>query len=239
MEEATNPFAGAEIITSTPGTVPPPAAPAYAPGAPRNPKSTKVPRAFVDENTGSVVEIAKKDQTFLRHYAELGREGAAKYANISGGRADHILKLPAIQQYLRNALQAVGVTDTKIATRIAEGLDATVPMKQFVVKNSDGSSSLVDGKADVPDLKIRGEYVDRALRVQGMDSQKITIDNGNSPLPTLGALASLSPEELTLVLEALKRKQARAEAEEAEVVEAAEPAPSPTDGTSTEPPAAL
>lgn len=219
MEEATNPFAGAEIITSTPGTVPPPAAPAYAPGAPRNPKSAKVPRAFVDENTGSVVEIAKKDQTFLRHYAELGREGAAKYANISGGRADHILKLPAIQQYLRNALQAAGVTDTKLATRIAEGLDATVPAKEFVVKNVDGSTSLATGKADVPDMDQRGKYIDRALRVQGMDSQKITIDNGaGSPLPTLGALAALPTEDVLAVLGALKRIQAEEEAVEAEVV---------------------
>lgn len=244
MTENENPFAGAEIISDASlqagldplgdpiepaAVVPPPRDPVSLPGSvPWNPqnKAGKVPRIFVDPLTGGIVEIAKKDQTFLRQFPALGRNGAADYANISKGRADHLMKLPAIQQYLRNVLQAAGVTDEKIAQRVAEGLDAT-SQKEF----SDGKGGVIAGE-EKPDHDQRGKFVDRALKMMGMEKPEVAAGGAGSPLPALGALAALKPEELTLVLEALKRQQAEAEATEAVVIVEPPPAPNEPDDIS-------
>ena len=176
------------------------------PGAPRGPdgfiipKAGKVPSYFTDPATGSVVEIASKDRTFLRHYFELGQAGAEQNAKISSLRANHLLKLPAIQQYLREVMWKAGISDEKIAQRISEGLDATT-QKEFCTKDGD----IIQGEEKV-DYEQRGKYIDRALRVQGIDKPEPVSPYGPSgtALPHSGLLVGLAPKDIILLVDALK-----------------------------------
>ena len=180
--------------------------PKVPPGAPRGPdgsliaKAGKVPSHFIDPGTGSVVEIASKDRTFLRHYFELGQAGAEQNAKISSVRANHLLKLPAIQQYLREVMWKAGISDEKIALRISEGLDATT-QKEFMTKDGEVMSG-----EEKPDFEQRGKYIDRALRVQGIDKPEPVSPLGpaGGVMPHSGLLVGLSPKDILTLVDALK-----------------------------------
>lgn len=230
-QENTNPFAGAEIITSA-DTIKPdidtkldpvpftPPVKAAADGS--IPALPKVPSHFIDPSTGSVVEVASKDRTFLRHYLELGQKGAEKFAKISTTRAEHLLKLPAIQAYLRTVLWNAGITDDIIATKIKEGMDAMVAPKEFL--NKEGT--IVEGKEHI-DFEQRGKYIDRALRVQGIDKPEQASPYGpaGGATPHSGLLVGLKPEDVMRLVDYLKADQEKRGATEA-VVES----PAPPDG---------
>ena len=190
-QENTNPFAGAEIITSA-DTIKPdidtkldpvpftPPVKAAADGS--IPALPKVPGHFIDPSTGSVVEVASKDRTFLRHYLELGQKGAEKFAKISTTRAEHLLKLPAIQAYLRTVLWNAGITDDIIATKIKEGMDAMVAPKEFL--NKEGT--IVEGKEHI-DFEQRGKYIDRAM------NGSIHSRMGKKKAPTNATIRAVGP----------------------------------------------
>ena len=232
-----NPFADAEIITSAP---PPSAVQGAQPASTRRepdpqpftapikaaqdgsiPALPKVPGHFIDPSTGSVVEVASKDRTFLRHYLELGQKGAEKFAKISSTRAEHLLKLPAIQAYLRTVLWNAGITDDIIATRIKEGMDAMVAPKEFLTKEGD----IIEGTEHI-DFEQRGKYIDRALRIQRIDKPEPASPYGpaGAATPHSGLLVGLKPDDIIKLMEYLKADQARASAPEAETVVEA-PAP--------------
>lgn len=158
-------------------------------------KYKKIPRVMVDEITGSAVELTKKQTTFLRHVDEKGVNGAAEFAKISHDLATTTLKLPAVQQYMRKCLWAAGVTDELIAKKIAEGLDATT-QKEHVV---DGS--LVLGSEFI-DYEQRGKYIDRAMRVSGLDKPPAEAPAGAMP-PGI-SLVGLTVEDLKTLIGALK-----------------------------------
>ena len=162
-------------------------------------KYRKVPLTFVDENTGAISHISKKEATFLRHYPELGRTGAEKYAKLGSGQTSPLLKMPAVQQYLRKVLWSAGVTDEKIATRIAEGLDATTA-KQFMTREG----AVVEGPGQV-DYDQRGKYIDRALAMQGLAKVPHNGDGegGNGGAQINLNMAVLSIEDLKTLAKAL------------------------------------
>ena len=205
--------------------------PRIPPGAPKGPdgkliaRAGKVPSHFVDPSSGSVVEIASKDRTFLRHYFELGQAGAEQNAHISSLRANHLLKLPAIQQYLREVMWKAGISDEKIALRIAEGLDAMVAPKEFLNKEGE----VVEGTEHI-DFEQRGKYIDRALRVQGIDKPEAApspYGPAGSASPSSGLLIGLKPEDVLLLVDALKERADKHGATEADVVPPSPSVPPP------------
>ena len=160
-------------------------------------KYRKIPRVMTDENTGDSVELTKKQCTFLRHVNEKGTSGAAQFAKIDNELAHFTLKLPAVQQYMRKVLWAAGVTDEKIALRIAEGLDATT-QKDFLTKEGD----VIQGLEHV-DYEQRGKYVDRALKLKGLEkSPAVAPDGALSPGVSL---VGLSVEDLKTLIVALRQ----------------------------------
>lgn len=160
-------------------------------------KYAKVPRVMINDETGEAIELTKKQCTFLRHVPEMGRTGAAKYAKISDELAHSTLKLPPVQQYMRKVLWAAGVTESKIAQRISEGLDATT-VKEF----SDGEGGVIEG-TERPDHEQRGKFIDRALRLQGLDKNPAEA-GGAAGLPAGVSLVGLSVDDLKTLVTALR-----------------------------------
>ena len=160
-------------------------------------KYAKVPRVMMNEETGEAIELTKKHCTFLRHMPEMGRTGAAKFAKISDELAHATLKLGPVQQYMRRVLWAAGVTEDKIAQRIAEGLDAVTVKIGF---DKDGNT--LEGPEQV-DFEQRGKYIDRALRLQGLDKSADSPQGG--ALPAGLNLAVLSVDDLKTLIEGLRK----------------------------------
>lgn len=159
-------------------------------------KYKKIPRMMVDEVTGSTVELTKKQCTFLRHAPEMGKVQAAAHAKISSELADFTLKLPAVQQYMSKLLWKAGVTDEKIAQRINEGLDATT-QKEFCTKDGD----ILTGE-ERPDHEQRGKFIDRALRLKGLEKPPAAAPDG--ALPPGISLVGLSVDDLRTLIDALR-----------------------------------
>ncbi len=157
----------------------------------------KVPRVLINHDTGEAIELTKKQCTFLRHVPEMGRTGAAKFAKISDEVAHATLKLAPVQEYMRKVLWAAGVTESKIAQRISEGLDA-VSQKAFYDKDS----GVVMGPEQI-DFEQRGKYIDRALRLQGLDKSAET--PGAGALPAGVSLVGLSVEDLKTLISELRK----------------------------------
>jgi hypothetical protein len=161
-------------------------------------KYAKVPRVMMNDDTGEAIELTKKQCTFLRHLPEMGKAGAARFAKISNELAADTLKLAPVQQYMRKVLWAAGVTEDKIAQKIAEGLEATT-VKEFQTKDGD----IIEG-SERPDFEQRGKYIDRALRLQGLD--KAPGDPGGAgALPAGANLAVLSIDDLKMLIETLRK----------------------------------
>ena len=110
---------------------------------------------------------------------------------------------------MRKVLWAAGVTEEKIAQRINEGLDA-VSQKDFMTKEGD----IISGPERV-DYEQRGKYIDRALRLQGLDKSAEVA--GGSPLPAGVNLAVLSVEDLKTLVAALQTDKFKSGAQEAEI----------------------
>ena len=160
-------------------------------------KYKKIPRMMVDEMTGSAVELTKKQCTFLRHAPEMGTVKAAAHAKISYETAEFTLKLPAVQQYMRKILWQAGVTDEKIAQRIAEGLDATT-QKVFCTKDGD----IITGE-ERPDHEQRGKFIDRALKLKGLEKTPAEAPGG--ALPPGISLVGLTADDLRTLIDALRQ----------------------------------
>ena len=163
-------------------------------------KYKKIPRMMVDEITGSAVELTKKQCTFLRHAPEMGTVKAAAHAKISYETAEFTLKLPAVQQYMRKILWQAGVTDEKIALRIAEGMDAQT-QKEYLDKDG----CLVQGVARI-DYEQRGKYVDRALKLKGLEKTPAEAPGG--ALPPGISLVGLTADDLRTLIDALRQPKA-------------------------------
>ena len=161
-------------------------------------KYRKIPKVLIDENTGIPVTLNPSQRTLLKYLPKQGIRNAAMTAKMSNGLAQTTLKLPAVQQYMRKTLWQAGVTDELIAERIREGLDATMT-KEFLTKDGD----IIEGQERI-DHEQRGRYIDRAMRLQGIDKQ-ITIDPG-APVHTNINLVALSADDLKLLIETLKSK---------------------------------
>ena len=160
-------------------------------------KYAKVPRVMMNDDTGEAIELTKKQCTFLRHLPEMGKAGAAKFAKISNELAADTLKLAPVQQYMRKVLWAAGITEDKIAQKIAEGLEATT-VKEFCDKDG----CIQEGR-ERPDFEQRGKYIDRALRLQGLDKAGDSPQGGALP-PGLN-LAVLSVDDLKTLIEGLRK----------------------------------
>ena len=82
------------------------------------------------------------------------------------------LKLPAVQNYMAKILDKAGATDSKIAARIAEGLDATTQKETFTK-----AGKLLKG-TERPDYTERREAARLALRLKGLDMAPEGEDTG-------------------------------------------------------------
>lgn len=124
-----------------------------------------VPANLPDPNTGQLVKIKPKQRAIVRALETSGSVAeAARIAGASNVYAHNTFKLPAVQQYLKEQLEAAGVTHGKIMQRIAEGLDAT-ERKEYLTK----AGQLLQGQ-ERPDYQERREHVKLALRLQGLDA---------------------------------------------------------------------
>lgn len=124
-----------------------------------------VPANLPDPNTGQLIKIKPKQRAIVRALETSGSVAeAARVAGASNVYAHNTFKLPAVQQYLKEQLEAAGVSHGKIMTRIAEGLDAT-ERKEYLTK----AGQLLQGQ-ERPDYQERREHVKLALRLQGLDA---------------------------------------------------------------------
>ena len=125
----------------------------------------KVPAMLINPKT---LKIERKTNTERTVIAAIQRHGpttaAAQAAGVSPSTISRAFKLPAVQQYLREQLDAAGATDEKILRVINEGLSATTRRDGF-----SKSGALLKGE-ERPDYSERREAAKLALRLKGLDT---------------------------------------------------------------------
>ena len=112
---------------------------------------------------------------------------AARLAGMTPAAAYHLTKTPAFQDALQkflSILESTGVTDQKLATTIAEGLDAE-EVKFF---SKDG---IVEDERVVPDHASRHKFVETVVKIRKLintdntslqDNRKLIIVMGDKGL---------------------------------------------------------
>lgn len=122
---------------------------------PRTRARAKVPKILQSPN-GEVIKLTRKMRSIVTRIPTAKNVGEiADEMNCSKGMVYHTLKIPAVQEYLRQQMEAVGITHGLLMQRIREGLDATKEDR---------------AGGERPDHGERREHVKLALRLQGMDT---------------------------------------------------------------------
>lgn len=180
--------------------------------SPALPPTAPIPTKYLDAD-GEIFEFTDKQRRVIGALQLTNsQEQAAAMAGVTRNTVQRTFKLPAVQRYFRDLLAQNGVTDDLIARRIKEGLDATIK-KETVGRDADGNPIVVQG-SETPDYEQRGRYIDRALRMQGVD--KPPVENSLAGTHAAVDLSRLTPEELKAFAEALVKNAPVVSASEAE-----------------------
>ena len=127
-------------------------------------KTSKIP-AVLPTPDGSLCHLTKKMRGIMRRLPVADTmTDIADEMNCSEALVRQTFKLPAVQMYLRQQLEAAGVTHGLLMSRIREGLDATQRKDSF-----DKAGRLLKGE-ERPDYTERREHTKLALRLQGLDA---------------------------------------------------------------------
>lgn len=114
-----------------------------------------VPANLEDPKTGKVTKLTPMRRAVVRALVDSdSMADAANRAGVAVATVTNTWKMPAVQQYLREQLEAAGVTHGLIMQRIREGLDATKGKDKY-------------NKAR-PDFAERRATAQLALRLQGL-----------------------------------------------------------------------
>ena len=133
---------------------------------PRRLTGLQVPPLLSQPGSSQIQRLSDKQRAAVAAIQKHGMTSrAAQAAGVAPATINKTFKLPAVQQYLAEQLEAAGATDSKIARRIAEGLDAVEQKEAF-----DKSGRLLKG-AERPNYTERREAAKLALRLKGMDTQ--------------------------------------------------------------------
>lgn len=119
----------------------------------------KIPANIVNPIDKTVTHLTRKQRSIIRRLPDADSMGdIAKEVKCSKGYVSLTYKLPAVQQYLREQLEAAGVTHGLLMKRVREGLDAT--------KEDRAGGERVD-------YGERRENVKLALEIQGLKNPKV------------------------------------------------------------------
>ena len=199
-------------------------------GMPKGKKTyrARVPALLTDPLTKEVIHLNKRERQIIDSVpGSASIKEVAKKHHACAKRVSETIQLPAVQEYFRQMLAKNGVTDNLIAKTIKAGMEATTT-KEFL--NKEGN--VVEG-TEFADHEQRGRYVDRALRLQGLDRPQDLDGEAARKRASINInIASLTVEELKTLAQALTVRPAShnspaaaPDVQEAEVIE---------DGDSTE-----
>jgi ribosome biogenesis protein Tsr3 len=122
----------------------------------------------------------------------LARGETQREALIAAGYAETTISQQGrtiVERALRNspmaeALEAAGATREKLATRLAEGLDASLP----IMYTKDGTQ--YGGGAD---FAHRLKYIETVIKLRGEDAGKVTTETGETHEARVLRLRGLAP----------------------------------------------
>lgn len=115
----------------------------------------KVPKILKAPN-GEVIKLTRKMRSIVTRIPTAKDVAAiADEMNCSKGMVYHTMRIPAVQQYLKEQMESAGITHGLLMERIREGLDATKEDR---------------AGGERADFGERREHVKLALRLQGLDT---------------------------------------------------------------------
>lgn len=118
-------------------------------------RSAKIPATLTNPD-GSITHLSKKQRGIIRRIPTADKfrdiSDEMKCSNTTVSKTYH---LPAVQQYLREQMEAAGITHGLLMERLREGLDATKEDR---------------AGGERTDFGERREHIKLALRLQGMDT---------------------------------------------------------------------
>jgi|GEM_PF-3991384 len=121
-------------------------------------------------------KLSFRERKFIKYLSQgMTQKDAAILAGYSRKSADSLasqtLKNPKVQRAFAQILESHGVTDEKLSSTIAEGLEATKVIScNVIVPNAEGmkdANSMTRDFVDVPDWIARHRFTDTAIKVKG------------------------------------------------------------------------
>ncbi len=142
-----------------------------------------------------ITALSRQHRKFVEGLSEgMTQAHAAEYAGFSGSYGKDLARVPEIKTLLLQKLEEKGLTEDKIAEKLAEGLDAMAPPRK-------------DGGTLYPDNFVRKQYLDLLCRIRGDYAPEksehvekkiqITLDLGM--LKSLKDSGMLSPEDANIL----------------------------------------
>lgn len=102
-----------------------------------------------------IESLTRQHRKFVEGLSDgMTQPAAAQYAGFASSYGKDLARVPAIKTLLMQKLEEKGLTEDKIAEKLAEGLDAMAPPRK-------------DGGTLYPDNFVRKQYLDLLCRIRG------------------------------------------------------------------------